>query len=125
LLDKARLGVHRARVLFTLVDRRTRVGDEGALLFHSLLGEVRTRGWPYYKTSLSRSPKVESLNSGAGRPLSILHHARGTVVHAQMYELTSEILLDIGFATRAPTAVAADAAPSSPHGSPLAVPRIE
>jgi cellulose biosynthesis protein BcsQ len=102
LLDKARLGVQRARVLFTLVDRRTRVGDEGALLFHSLLEEVRTRGWPYYKTSLSRSPKVESLNSGTGRPLSILHHARGTVVHAQMHELASEILLDIGFATRAP-----------------------
>ena len=122
LLDKARLGVDRARVLFTLVDRRTRVGDEGAPLFHGLLAEVRTQGWPYYKTILSRSPKVESLNSGARRPLSILHHARGTALHAQMYELASEILLDIGFATRAPMAAAASANPSSPHESPLAAP---
>jgi chromosome partitioning protein len=122
LLEKARLGAHRARILFTLVDRRTRAGDEGAPVFHGLLAEVRSRGWPYYKTSLSRSPKVESLNSGSEKPLSILHHARGTVVHAQMHELASEILLDIGFATHAP---AADAAPPSPHGSPLALPRIE
>jgi cellulose biosynthesis protein BcsQ len=117
LLDRVRLGHERARVLFTLVDRRTRGGD-GAPLFHKLLAEVRTLDWPYYKTTLTRSPKVEALNSRTQKPLSILHHARGTVVHEQMYDLAHEILLDIGFATHLPLAAAATAAaPSAPRPS--------
>jgi len=123
LLERARLGVARARVLFTLVDRRTRVGDAGAPLFHGLLAEVRKQRWPYYKTALSRSPKVESLNSGGRRPLSILHHARGTAIHAQMRELTSEILLDLGLATRPPAELEGAADASPPRGSPRPAPR--
>jgi chromosome partitioning protein len=116
LLERVGLGVGRARVLFTLVDRRTRVGDEGAPLFHGLLAEVRRQGWPYYKTILSRSPKVESLNSGGRKPLSILHHARGTAIHAQMHELASEILLDIGFSIRPPVAADGSVRMSYPPG---------
>jgi hypothetical protein len=123
LLDKAGLGADRARVLFTLVDRRTRVGGEGAPLFHRLLAEVRTRGWPHYETTLSRSPKVESLTSGARKPLSILHHGRGTLPHTEMAELAGEILLDIGFGRCAPSAFAARAASSSQRESPPTAPR--
>jgi hypothetical protein len=105
LLDRYRLGRSRARVLFTLVDRRTRVGD-GVPLFHKLLAEVRTLNWPYYKTTVARSPRVEMLNSGARKPLSILHYARGTAVHGQMAELASEVLLEFGLATAAPVSIA-------------------
>jgi cellulose biosynthesis protein BcsQ len=107
LLEKCGLGRDRGRVLFTLVDRRTRAGGAGVPLFHKLLSEVRTQGWPYYKATLSRSPKVEALNSSGRRPLSILHHGRASAVHEQLHELASEVLLDLGLATTAPVSIAA------------------
>ena len=61
---------------------------------------MRRRGWAYYKTALSRSPRVETLNSGSRTPLSILHHAKGTEVHAQFRELTLEVLGDLGISDR-------------------------
>ncbi len=104
ILERSRVGRGRARVVFTLVDRRARAAG-GATLLQALLGEVRSRRWPYYKTYLSRSPRVESLNSATSKPLSILHHARGTAVHGQMRELTHEVLQDLGMAPVArPTA---------------------
>ena len=99
ILDRARLDPKRARIVLTLVDRRTRVGEDRVKLLGRLLTEIRHRGLSYYKTHLSRSPRVESLNSGTGRPLSILHHGRGTAAHAEMHELALEVLLDFGFAT--------------------------
>lgn len=95
LLERAQLGADRARVVLTLVDRRARTGDHARPLLVRLLDEIRRRGWPRYQTYLSRSPRVEALNSGGGKPLSILHHARGTIVHAQMRELAEEILADL------------------------------
>jgi chromosome partitioning protein len=101
LLERANLGSARARIVFTLVDRRSRVGGaEGPTLFGRLRDEVRRRGWAYYKTALSRSPRVETLNSGSRTPLSILHHAKGTEVHAQFRELTLEVLGDLGISDR-------------------------
>jgi cellulose biosynthesis protein BcsQ len=100
MLDRAGIDVERARVVFTLVDRRTRVADSDTHLFRRLHDEVSARGWPYYKTYLSRSPRVEMLNSAGRRPLSILHHARGTAVHAQMRELALELLQDLGISDR-------------------------
>ncbi len=97
MLERSPVGRGRARVVFTLVDRRARAAEGGTLL-QALLEEVRNRGWPYYKTYLSRSPRVESLNSATSKPLSILHHARGTAVHGQMRELTHEVLEDLGMA---------------------------
>jgi hypothetical protein len=69
---------------------------------------VRSRGWAYYKTALSRSPRVEALNSGSRTPLSILHHARGTEVHAQFRELTLEVLGDLGISDRLDLAATRD-----------------
>jgi cellulose biosynthesis protein BcsQ len=85
----------RARVLLTLVDRRTRIDGAGLELAHRLRDEVRARGWPACETSLSRSPRVEALNSGSDRPLSVLHHARGTHVHREFRELAEEVARDL------------------------------
>jgi cellulose biosynthesis protein BcsQ len=101
LLERQGLGTERARVVFTLVDRRSRIGgSDGPTLYRRLRDEVRRRGWTYYKTPLSRSPRVETLNSGTSKPLSILHHAKGTEVHAQFRELTLEVLGDLGQSDR-------------------------
>jgi chromosome partitioning protein len=98
LLERSQIDVQRARVVFTLVDRRSRGSLEGSDLLEVLGAEVEMRGWPHYRTFLSRSPRVESLLSARGRPLSILHHARGTSVHRQMRDLTLEVMADLGLA---------------------------
>jgi hypothetical protein len=91
-------------VVLTLMDARTREGD-GQRLGERLRAEVERRGWPLYRTGLSRSPRVESLNSFEGRPRSILHEAVGTRIHAEFGELTREVLEDLGlFAARPPAA---------------------
>ena len=86
----------RARVLLTLVDARTRSDDPTQDLRTVLESEITRRGWPRFATTLSRSPRVEALNSAHGRPLSILHHAQGTVVHRQFRALAEEVLVDLG-----------------------------
>ena len=95
-LDRAGLGAARARIVFTLVDRRTRNEGGDAQLFERLAEEVRWRGWPRFETTLSRSPRVETLNSGSERPRSILHHARGTAIYGEMRDLTFELMRDLG-----------------------------
>jgi cellulose biosynthesis protein BcsQ len=98
LLERAKLGADRARIVLTLVDLRTKIEGAGLHLVDRLLDEIERRGWPCYVTHVSRSPRVETLNSGGTQTLSILHHARGTIVHAQMRELTLELLGDLGLA---------------------------
>ena len=103
LLEKWGVGSARARVVFTLVDRRSRVGGaDGPTLYHRLRDEVRRRGWAYYKTPLSRSPRVETLNSGSSMPLSILHR-QVTEVHAQSRSAL-EVLGDSGSRSVVPRA---------------------
>jgi chromosome partitioning protein len=93
LFERAQLPFSRLRIVLTLADRRTRSGTRP--LVEQLEEEVARRGWPRYETTLSRSPRVEALISGSGRPLSILHHARGTALHGEMLELTREVLRDL------------------------------
>ena len=73
---------------------------------------------PRFESYLSRSPKVQSLGTNpGGRPLSILHNAKGSAVHRQMHELACEVLDllgDLEFVqqeppARHPDAVAAEA----------------
>jgi len=92
----------RGRVLLTLVDRRTRVDDAGHDLHERLAAAVDAEGWPRFQTSLSRSPRVEALNSADGTPRSILHHAKGTAIHRELRELAEEVGkgLDLGAPTR-------------------------
>jgi len=103
-LERVRPGQRKARVLLTLADLRTRVDGPGSDLRSRLESEVKSRGWPLYRTMLSRSPRVEALNSATGRPLSILHHAQGTPVHRQFKELAEEVLDDLGLGAKAPYA---------------------
>lgn len=120
LLERLGIGAARVRIVFTLVDRRSRIGGgEGPTLFGRLRDEVRRRRWAYYKTALSRSPRVETLNSANRTPQSILHHAKGTEVHAQFRELTLEVLGDLGISDRLDLAPARDDdAPEEHWGAP-------
>jgi cellulose biosynthesis protein BcsQ len=115
--ERRRLGLD-ARVLLTLVDRRTRVDASGRDLHEMLALEIDKRGWPRFRTHLSRSPRVESLISATRNPGSILHHARGTQVYTQMRELSEEVLSALGLAR----AVVAEQAPT-PAGAAAAVKR--
>jgi cellulose biosynthesis protein BcsQ len=105
LLERARLPLDRARVVFTLVDRRSRMNGAAGVepVLRRLEEEVRRRGWPRYRTTISRSPRVESLSSATSKPLSILHHARGTAVHRELHDLAGELLRDFeALTTREP-----------------------
>ena len=97
LLERLGAGAGRGRVLFTLVDRRTRVDRHGHDLLARLTAVVDERGWSRFQSVLSRSPRLEALNSGSGVPGSVLHHARGTPVHRELRELAEEVskLLDL------------------------------
>jgi cellulose biosynthesis protein BcsQ len=92
----------RGRVLLTLADRRTKIDEQGHDLEQHLAAEVDAEGWPRFQTILSRSPRVEALNSATGTPRSILHHARGTNIHRELRELAEEVtkLLDLGAAEK-------------------------
>jgi len=120
LLERQDQHADRGRVVFTLVDRRTKVASGETHLFRRLIDETARRGWPYYKTHLSRSPRVEALNSGSGRPLAILHHAKGTAAHAQMRDLALEVLYDLDLSERLP-ALEASAGPDELWGAPAAL----
>jgi hypothetical protein len=78
------------------VDLRSKVEGGGLHLVDRLLDEIERRGWPCYTTHLSRSPRVEMLNSSQPRPLPILQHARGSIAHSQMRDLAAEVLADLG-----------------------------
>jgi cellulose biosynthesis protein BcsQ len=92
LLERTPLGDDRGRILLTLVDRRTRIDDSGRDLYERLVAAIDERGWHRFGCYLSRSPRVEALNSATQNPGSILHHARGTQVYAQMRSLAEEVM---------------------------------
>jgi cellulose biosynthesis protein BcsQ len=119
------LGLHggrkkRGRVLFTLVDRRTKLDSEGHDLYERLAEKVEERGFPRFTAVLSRSPRVEALISGKKRPRSILHEAKGTLVQKQLRELAEEVgkLLGINAPEVARSASAGDAEPESTRREP-------
>jgi cellulose biosynthesis protein BcsQ len=117
----ALLGEHggrrdRGRVLFTLVDRRTKLDAEGRDLYERLAEAVEARGWPRFATCFSRSPRVEALVSGERRPRSILHEARGTLAQRQLRELAEEVTKLLGLGE------AAAAASELPRSEPSAKP---
>ncbi len=95
ILERARIDTDRARVLLTLVDRRSRGSAPGTALVEVLGAEIERRGWSRYRVEISRSPRVEALQSAEGRPRSILHTARGTDVHRQMHDLALEVIEDL------------------------------
>jgi len=103
----------RGRVLFTLVDRRTKLDADGRDLHERLAKKVEERGWPRFEAVVSRSPRVEALNSGKKRPRSILHEAKGTLVQRQLRELAEEVAKSLGLAASAAPAEPSAAAPAA------------
>jgi len=97
-------GARRGRVLLTLVDRRTRVDRSGHDLHQQLARAADARGWPRFQAQISRSPRVEALNSSGHAPGSVLHRARATAVHRELRELADEVskLLDLGAGSAPP-----------------------
>jgi chromosome partitioning protein len=121
LLERTPLGDGRGRILLTLVDRRTRIDEAGRDLYERLVGAIDERGWHRFGTYLSRSPRVEALNSASANPGSILHHARGTQVYGQLRALAEEVLKAVDpdgrLARPREDAPAPPAAPSAPFGN--------
>ncbi len=114
-----------ARILLSLVDLRIRY-TEGEVrdVLSLLLAEVRSRGHPLLETFLSSSPKVESLATNpAHAAKTILHAARGSIVHRQMQHLAEEVLEILHPAaaaceTPAPAAATDPHEPAPAHGEP-------
>lgn len=92
----------RGRVLLTLIDRRTRIDRAGRDLHDRLVDEVDARGWSRFSAVLSRSPRVEALQSGAARPRPVLHGGKGTAVHRQLRELAEEVTKWLGLEALGP-----------------------
>ncbi len=108
----------RGRILFTLVDRRTKLDAEGRDLYERLAEKVEERGWPRFTAVLSRSPRVEALNSGKKRPRSILHEAKGTGVQKQLRELAEEVSKLLGLEPAATPREADAEPPRAPRAEP-------
>ncbi|MCH8891838.1 MAG: ParA family protein, partial [Myxococcales bacterium] len=83
-----------ARILLTMVDRRIKYpGSPTENILALLIAEIRRHGYPLFESFLSRSPKVESLQTNpAGRTLSILNAGKGSLVHRQMRHLADDVL---------------------------------
>lgn len=84
----------RARVVLSLVDLRIKyAGQEHGDVLALLLSQIRARGLPLFESFLSRSPRIEALNTNTeGRPLSIVEGAPGSLVHSQLRHLADEVL---------------------------------
>jgi chromosome partitioning protein len=83
-----------ARILLSLVDLRIKYRDDEDIdVLGYLVSEIRRAGYPLFETFVSRSPKVESLYTNpAGRAVSVLHGAAGSIVHRQLRGVTEEVL---------------------------------
>ncbi len=103
----------RVRVLQTLVDRRTRISPSGPLLARALRDEIARRGWPRFDVEISRSPRLELLNSESERPRSVLHEARGTAVHREFRALAGEVMRAL--APPQPAVATAPLVPAAPR----------
>ncbi len=54
---------------------------------------IRRLGYPLFETFISRSPKIEALYTNPkGRALSILHGAKGSLIHRQVHHLADDVL---------------------------------
>ena len=84
----------RARIILSMIDRRIKFrGDVPQDVLSLLLTEIRELGYPLLESFISGSPKVESLSTNpAGRVMSVLHGAAGSIVHSQLYHVAREVL---------------------------------
>jgi len=124
LLDRYRKPRASARVLLSLVDQRIKYDDaQRGDMLTLLRSEVDARELPRFESFLARSPKVQSLGTNpAGRPLAILHNAKGSSVFRQMHELACEVL---GLLGDGGLEAAADAPARAPEAAPPSEVRAE
>ncbi len=65
ILERAKLGVDRARVVLTLVDLRTKLEGAGLHLVDRLLDEIERRGWPLLHDAPLAQPARRNAELGA------------------------------------------------------------
>jgi cellulose biosynthesis protein BcsQ len=93
-LDELRRPRDRARILLSLVDLRVKYseGDNRDILAY-LVSEIRRRGYPFFESFVSRSPRIAALHTHPnGRVRSILHAAQRSLVHCQMRHVAEDVL---------------------------------
>lgn len=84
------------RILPCLVDARIHFEGPFKNALQLLRGYAINRGYRCYDGHISKSSKVESLNTNPeGRIFPVIHHARNTDVHLQFAHLARQIIVDI------------------------------
>jgi cellulose biosynthesis protein BcsQ len=82
-----------ARIVLSLIDLRVKFKEGPADVLELLVSEIRKRGLPLFESFISRSAKVEALQTNPeGAIHSILHAAPTSVAHRQMTNLAAEVL---------------------------------
>ena len=82
-----------ARIVLSLMDLRVKFKDGPANVLELLLTEIRRRNYPVFESFISRSAKVEALQTNPeSRIHSIMHGAPSSVTHRQMALLAEEVL---------------------------------
>ena len=128
LLDGIGRPRERARIALSLIDLRVkyRQGEHRDILALLLAG-IRRRGLPLLESFVSRSPSIEALYTNAEeRSHSILHGARGSLIHRQMRAVAEDVLRlldELGAAGR-PEAMPAAALPGARPPAPSAGPSL-
>jgi cellulose biosynthesis protein BcsQ len=86
-----------ARIVLSLVDQRVRYEPgESHDILALLLMRIRERGYPLFQTFISRSPRIEALQTNPQcSAQSILHGGRGSLVHEQMRLLAIDVLAEL------------------------------
>jgi chromosome partitioning protein len=93
LLDEMKCSRERARVVLSLMDLRVKFRQGPVDVLELLVKEVRNRNYPLFESFLSRSAKIEALQTNPEiRMQSIMHGAPDSLVHRQMALLASEVL---------------------------------
>jgi cellulose biosynthesis protein BcsQ len=84
----------RARIVLSLVDLRIKYADaEHGDVLALLLAQIRSAGWPLFESFLSRSPRIEALQTNAeGQLMPISEQAPRSLVNEQLRHITQELL---------------------------------
>jgi chromosome partitioning protein len=90
-----------ARIVLSLMDLRVKFREGPANVLELLVSEVRRRGYPLFESFVSRSAKIEALQTNPeARVHSIMHGAPSSVAHRQMALLAEEVLNGLGLSQR-------------------------
>jgi chromosome partitioning protein len=94
-MDRYNLPRKKIRILPSLIDLRIRFKGPFQNSYQLLKGYAINRGYHCFEGFISKSPKVESLNTNPeGKIYPVLTHGRGTDVHTQFTHLARQILAD-------------------------------